>query len=84
MTSQFDLIVKVKGRNSVQVFDICEPDQCTKCQYKRRRITSLIKEPVNEERNYFMSKSKEVKVNSREFKRSIIQELKKDNTWNYF
>ena len=74
------MIVKVKGRNSVQVFDICEPDQCTKCQYKRRRITSLIKESVNKERKHLKSKSTKVKSIQVENKRSIIQELKKDNT----
>ena len=35
------------------------------------------KNQSNEERNHLKSKSKKVKVNSREFKRSIIQELKR-------
>ena len=30
---QIDLIVRDKRGNSIPVFVICEPDQCTKCQY---------------------------------------------------
>ena len=44
---QIGLLVKENKRNSIQVFVVCEPDQCTKRQYNRRRSILLSKESVN-------------------------------------
>ena len=62
------MIIKVKEGNLIQVFDVYEPDQCTKRQYNKISITFIFKESVSGKIKLTQVKSTKVKVKSKEVK----------------